>query len=160
MSILSDHDRRQLQQMMEHNGGSEDHTFKIRENQHSGEIRRCIQHIAEYKRQHPTLLKENKTQFEEEVLKEASFLFYHYMPIYNLVLKQDDLTVLTALIDVLEKIEQGKYDESEGSYIVGTLLKEIYIDTVLRETSSAPSAPPRAQGKVITWGEYKRDILS
>jgi hypothetical protein len=158
MSILSDHDRKQLQQMMQHNGDMEDNTLKIRESQHSGEIRRCIQHIAEYKRLHPTLLKENKTQFEEEVLREASFLFYHYMPIYNLVLKQDDLTVLTSLLDVLEKIEQGKYDESEGSYIVGKLLKEMYIDTVLRETS-APSAPPRAQGKTITWSEYKRDLL-
>jgi hypothetical protein len=160
MSIISEHDRMQLKKMIAHNGGMEDNTSKIRENNHSGEIRRCIQYISDYKRAHPTLLKEDKIKFEEEVLKEAGFLFFHYMDIYNLVLKQDDLSVLDNLINVLENIENGVCDQNEGSYLVGKLLKEIYIDTWLRKTSSQDDEDTTAASKVkeakeITWAQFK-----
>jgi hypothetical protein len=157
MSILSEHDRMQLKNMIQHNGGMEDNTSKIRENNHSGEIRRCIQYISDYKRAHPTLLKEDKVKFEEEVLAEAGFLFFHYMDIYNLVLKQDDLSVLGNLLSVLEKIELGVCDQNEGSYLVGKLLKEIYIDTLLRNTQDdgAGQANERKEAKPITWAQFK-----
>jgi hypothetical protein len=156
MSVLSENDRAQLRKMIEHNGGMEDNTAKIRENNHSGEIRRCIKHIADFKRANPTLLKEDKPRFEEEVLREAGFLFFHYMPIYNLVLKQEDLSVLDALLDVLQSIESGDLDQNEGSYLVGKRLKELYIDTLLRNTGDAaeePTAP--AEARPITWAQFK-----
>ena len=48
--MLSDSDRFQLKKMIEANG-VEDQTAKIRENQHSAEIRRCIQCIVTHKAQ-------------------------------------------------------------------------------------------------------------
>ena len=157
--ILSDRDRAQLRNMVQHNGGMEDNTSKIRELNHSGEIRRCIQHILAYKRQFPNLLKEDKVQFEEEVLKEAGFLFFHYMEIYNLVLKQDDLTILNHLLGVLERIENGECDQNEGSFLVGKLLKELYIDTMVRNTSAGEEASPVRTPKPISWREYKAELL-
>lgn len=150
MSILSDHDRFQLRKMVEaHN--VEDNTDKIRNNKHSAEIRRCIQHITDLKIANPDFSKE---QLEEEVLKEAGFLFFHYFDIYNLVMKQTDLAVLHKLLDVLHNIENGECDQHEGSYLVGKYLKELYIDDLIRRTESTPEIV-RAPALEVSWSQYK-----
>jgi hypothetical protein len=153
-SILSDHDRHQLRKMVEaHN--VDDNTEKIRSNQHSGEIRRCIRYITDTKEKHPEFTKQ---QLEEEVLKEAGFLFFHYFEIYNLVLKQPDLQVLEQLLDVLGKIENGECDQHEGSFLVGKLLKDLYIDDVLRRTSEREKEsikPEPLPVEDISWSQFK-----
>jgi hypothetical protein len=167
--MLSENDRTQLQSMMDQGGGVGfvDQTDKIRELKHSGEIRRCIAHIVETKRRLPGLLQEDKPLFEQEVMKEAGFLFFHYMPIYNMVLKTDDLTILDTLIGVLERIETGECDQHEGSYLVGKYLKEIYIDTVLKDTTARDAEgaaeknkrPRAASPKKLSWTEFKQGYL-
>ena len=47
--MISENDKIQLKKMVEANNAS-DHTNKIRENKHSGEIRRCVLYICEKKR--------------------------------------------------------------------------------------------------------------
>ena len=37
-----------------------------------------------------------------------------------------------AFLSVLEKIEDGSIDQHEGSYLVGTILKKMYIDSALK----------------------------
>jgi len=151
MSILSDHDRFQLRKMVEaHN--VEDNTEKIRNNKHSSEIRRCIQHITDLKTANPEF---SKQQLEDEVLKEAGFLFFHYFDIYNLVMKQTDLTVLHKLLDVLNTIEHGECDQHEGSYLVGKYLKELYIDELVRRTESQPEPVVRPPPLEVSWSQYK-----
>ena len=149
--MFSESDRHQLRKMIEAHG-VEDQTEKIRSNNHSGEIRRCIQHIVRLKE---TSSATDKTEFETEVLKEAGFLFFHYFDLYNLVLKQKDLTILHKLVDVLERIEKGELDQHEGSFVVGKLLKEIYIDNLLKDTETTGNAPAKVEPKVITWTEFK-----
>ena len=34
---------------------------------------------------------------------------------------------------MLKKIEDGEVDQNEGAFLVGTLLKEIYIDSALKK---------------------------
>jgi hypothetical protein len=151
-SILSDHDRHQLRKMVEaHN--VEDNTEKIRSNQHSGEIRRCIRYISDIKKNNTY----TKQQLEDEVLKEAGFLFFHYFDIYNLVLKDVDTSILDQLLDVLDKIEKGECDQHEGSYLVGKYLKELYIDDVLRRTAERDQEEPSKLLPVvdISWSQYK-----
>jgi hypothetical protein len=144
--MISDSDRHQLKKMIEAHG-VEDQTEQIRLNNHSAEIRRCIQHIVK--------VKETVTEnIEEEVLKEAGFLFVHYFDIYNLVLKQCDVTLLLRFIDILERIEKGELDQHEGSYLVGKLLKEIYIDTVIHNSKSDQPVP-KVEPKPISWTEFK-----
>ena len=156
-SILSDHDRHQLRKMVEaHN--VEDNTDKIRSNQHSGEIRRCIRCITDTKRKFPELAKQ---QLEEEILKEASFLFMHYFDIYNLVMKTPDCAVLDQLLEVLGKIESGECDQHEGSFLVGKFLKELYIDDVLRRAAERDEeAPKRLPAADISWSQFKATKLS
>jgi hypothetical protein len=162
--MLSENDRAQLRSMVDQEGSTfVDQTDKIRESKHSGEIRKCIAHIVETKRLFPDLLQKDKSRFEEEVLKGAAFLFYHYMPIYNMVLKVDDTTILTTLLDVLERIESGECDQHEGSFLVGKYLKEIYIDNVIRDTSARDgdvSEKPKLQPpKEISWSMFKNGYL-
>jgi hypothetical protein len=150
MSLLSDHDKHQLRKMVEaHN--VEDNTDKIRLNQHSADIRRCIQRVTDLKREHPEYTKQ---QLEDEVLKDCGFLFFHYFDIYNLVLKQTDLSILNPLLDVLGKIECGDCDQHEGSYLVGKYLKELYIDDVLRRSERDEPKPP-THTLEVTWSQFK-----
>jgi len=145
--MLSENDRFQLKKMIEANG-VEDQTVRIRENQHSAEIRRCIECIVAQK-----ALGLSKAEVEANVAVECSFLFFHYFEIYNMVLKDVDLTILNKLVDVLAQIEAGMYDQHEGSYLVGKLLKEVYIDGILRETKEDEIV--RVQPKDISWSQFK-----
>ena len=145
--MLSDNDRFQLKKMVEANG-VEDQTSKIRENKHSSEIRRCLRCIVAQKK-----LGLCKADLEAAVSAECGFLFFNYFEMYNMVLKDVDLTILDRLLDVLEQIENGTCDQHEGSYLVGKLLKEIYIDGVVRETNEVASRPAPTD---ITWSGYKK----
>jgi hypothetical protein len=150
-SILTPNDRHQLKKMIEaHN--VEDNTDKIRENKHTAEIQRCIRHITDLKENHPEY---DKQQLEEEALKEAGFLFFHYFDIYNLVIKQTNLTVLHKLLDILNQIEAGLCDQHEGSFLVGKYLKELYIDDIVRRSESEATKTPVAPAKDITWNQFK-----
>jgi hypothetical protein len=91
---------------------------------------------------------------EELVLKEAGFLFFHYVDIYNLVMKYVDTTILEQLMDELDKIESGECDQHEGSYLVGKYLKELYIDDVLRRSERNEPKPPTPTLEV-TWSQFK-----
>ena len=150
--MLSEHDRHQLRKMIEaHN--VEDNTEKIRSNKHSGEIRRCIRYIAKTKKEHGAFTKQ---QLEELVLKEVGFLFFHYVDIYNLVMKDVDTTILDQLLDVLDKIENGECDQHEGSYLVGKYLKELYIDDVVKRTAERDQEAPKPLPVLdITWSQYR-----
>jgi hypothetical protein len=64
-------------------------------------------------------------------------------------------------LDILSKIEKGEVDQHEGSYLVGKILKEIYIDSKLQEMKqldevSEQSKPIFKEAKIIGWKEYKQ----
>ena len=46
------------------------------------------------------------------------------------------LTILAKFISLLERIEDGEIDQHEGSYLVGKLLKELYIDSALKKSEA------------------------
>ena len=60
------------------------------------------------------------------------------------------------------RIENGELDQHEGSVFVGTILKEIYVDSALKkadkldkqhESEQEPMREPEVQ---VSWKEYKR----
>lgn len=148
--MLSQSDRFQLSKMMEHHN-VEDKTDKIREMKHSGEIKKNVEFILKTKQENPTL---SKKELEEIILPQCSFLFFNYMELYNILFKEIDTTIVYKLLDVLEGIEQGTYDQQEGSVVVGTLLKEIYIDSKLAETKLEEKVIMKP--KEIHWKDYKK----
>lgn len=151
--MLSESDRYQLSKM---SNEFVDKTEEIRASKNSSKLRENIIHLLRIKQENPGL---SKKDLEPLILTECHFLFYEYMELYNLLLKEDmDPTILFQLLDVLKDIEDGKCDQTEGSVRVGTLLKEIYIDQKLAETrkrdalySTEPIKP-----KAIHWKDYKK----
>ena len=69
---------------------------------------------------------------------------------------------MTKLLIVLKLIEDGKVDQNEGSVMVGKVLKELYVDSALKQadhldeknkvTDSLPIKPVNK----ISWKEYKQ----
>ena len=155
--MVGESDRYQLSKM---SNEFVDKTEQIRESKHSGPLRENILALLRIKKENPGL---SKVELEPLVLAECHFLFYEYMELYNLLLKEDmDPAILFQLLDVLRDIEDGKCDQTEGSVRVGTLLKEIYIDHKLSETRKRDALYPTSEPvkpKSIHWKDYKEKIL-
>ena len=76
-----------------------------------------------------------------------------------------DLKILFNFLDVLNKIESGELDQHEGSFVVGKLLKEMYIDSALkkadklnkdRDDEKERNALPVEEPKKISFKEFKQ----
>lgn len=108
----------------------EDQTDFIRELKHSNILKLEIARLVDIVKE------ENGNEFaiNERGSLECHFLFMYYTDIYNKVRKEEiDLTIMAKFLDVLEKIENCELDQHEGSYMVGELLKKIYVDSALRK---------------------------
>ena len=63
--------------------------------------------------------------------------------------------------DVLNKIEEGKMDQHEGSYEVGLLLKKIYVDSALRKADKLNAEHGTTESEYkgpqvdISWKQFK-----
>ena len=96
-------------------------------------------------------------------VKRCNFLFNNYTEIFNKVKKDEiDLQMLNKFLNVLKQIEDGKIDQHEGSYIVGTILKEIYIDSALKKAEKTDKKDKKNKKEdkpikpvKISWKEYK-----
>lgn len=154
--MISANDQVQLEKMIASHKVV-DQTDKIRDLKHSAEIRRCITNILKLREN--SELVADKAKFEEEALKENGFLFFHYMSIYNMVMKGGDVGILNNLLDILEKIEHNQINQHEGSFMVGTLLKELYIDSVLRHEHKAEPQKAKPAPKDITWKQFRQNKI-
>jgi hypothetical protein len=78
-----------------------------------------------------------------------------------------DIGILDKLLDVLKRIENEELDQHEGSFMVGTILKELYIDSALKkaekldaEAESNPSIEktpePKHAERNISWRQFKK----
>jgi hypothetical protein len=75
-----------------------------------------------------------------------------------LVKDELDINILNRLLDVLKRIEDGLVDQHEGSVAVGTILKEMYVDSALKHSNNiADTSTPAvySESKAISWKQYK-----
>ena len=139
--------------------GSEETTDKIRELKHSKLIRKDLKVMIETKQNYGRL---EKNLLQNMLRNKCSFLHQNYTHIFNKLSKDRiDLNMFTKFLDVLEKIENGECDQHEGSYIVGELLKKIFIDSALRENEQnekrrGKNKKKYKKSKNISWAEYKK----
>ena len=156
---MDDNARLQLHKMIKANN-VEDQTELIRELKHShllqNDINALILLKAKYRNQ-PELI-------NEKAINECNFLFTYYTDIYNKIRKDEiDLTILNKFLNVLQRIENGDLDQHEGSFLVGTLLKEIYVDSALRKADKLNEEHEKNNPKEelvgpavdISWKQYK-----
>ena len=106
----------------------------------------------------------SKENFKKVASSKANFLFTNYTNIFNRLLKdQLNLDILWQFLEVLRNIEDGTIDQHEGSYKVGLLLKQLYIDSVVQQDNNVANRKSNkkkvARGpgyKNISWAEFKQ----
>lgn len=137
----------------------EDTTQKIRQLKHSSKIRDDIKLMQNLKKQYSRLAQTNRNQYEDIVRNRCNFLYNNYTNIFNRNLKNElNLQILDKFLIVLEKIENGRIDQHEGSVEIGKLLKELYIDSALRKQQTEEKKKKyKKPVKNISWKDYKRN---
>jgi len=156
---MNDLERLNLQKMLKAND-AENNTHLIRELKHSTKILEGVDELLKIKRENPRLAKSNPEKFDEMCVSKCQFLFNNYTDVFNKVKKDEiDLQILIRLINVLHAIEEGHVDQHEGSFEVGKLLKQIYIDSALRKAGKLDEDVDDNEIKQpieqISWAEFK-----
>lgn len=140
----------------------EDNTENIRSLKHSQPIASDIIQIQILKQNHANL---DDEQFKELCIEKCPFLYKNYTDIFNRMCRGElNLKMFSRFLFVLKEIEEGKCNVHEGSFMVGKLLKEIYIDSAIKKGDNVsvnypdPPAPTYVTPKNITWTEYRKTI--
>lgn len=164
MADLTNSERLNLEKMIKASD-AEDNTDKIRELKHSKFIENDIQQLLSLKSKYKRLSETNSDQFDKMCENKCSFIFTNYTQIYNKVKKDNiNLNLLAHFLVILRKIENSEINQHEGSVMVGKVLKEIYVDSALREgqkidqknkKNSKQTKKPSSVGKNISYKEYK-----
>ena len=155
---MDDRARLQLQKMIKANN-VEDQTDLIRELKHSQILKNDINTLILLKAKY----RDDPDQLLLESMTECNFLFTYYTDIYNKIKKDEiDLNILSQFIEVLKKIEDGHMDQHEGSFAVGTLLKELYVDSALKKADKLDKEYAKEKEQIvvkepiqISWKQYK-----
>jgi len=140
----------------------EETTEKIRKLKHSLLIKQDVEEIILIKRKYSKLKFDTLQQM---CIKRSNFLYTNYTNIFNKLVKGElNLEILGRLIMILQKIEKGECDQHEASVMVGTILKELYIDSALKKQQKSDAKHKvkekrKRNGKRITWSEYKKTLL-
>jgi hypothetical protein len=156
---MDEKQRLQLNSMIKTNN-VEDQTELIRKLKHSAILKNEVNNMILIKGKYC----EDKEKIAEECINECGFLYTFYTDIFNKIKKDEiDINIFYKFLDVLKNIEDGKVDQHEASFLVGTLLKELYIDSALKkaekldkemEPENNMKQPKRLEIN-ISWKEYK-----
>jgi hypothetical protein len=157
---MDDTQRLQLQNMIKTNN-VEDQTQLIRDLKHSVILKRELNNMIMIK----AMYREDPEKINLECMSECAFLFTYYTDIYNKIRKDEiDINILNQFIDVLKKIEDGELDQHTGSFMVGTILKELYVDSALKKADklneehdkNKPEPKIQKEPVNITWKQFKK----
>ncbi len=154
---MDDKQRLQLQNMIKANN-VEDQTNFIRNLKHSQIIRNEVNTMIMIKGK----FRGDDAKIQEECVNECNFLFTYYTDIYNKVRKDEiDIGILNKFLDVLKRIEDGELDQHEGSFLVGSILKELYVDSALRKADKLnadeePKPEPKKPENNVSYKQFKR----
>ena len=138
---------------------SEETTKDIRIKKNSKKIHADVQIMLNLKRKYSRLEKSNPEQFKKMAINRCQFLFTNFNNIFHRLLKNElNLDTLFKMIQVLEKIEKGEIDQHEGSYIIGEILKKLYIDSALKRDEKRDKNKKKKTMpiKKISWSDFKK----
>jgi len=154
---MDDKQRLQLQNMIKANN-VEDQTEFIRSLKHSQIIRNEVNNMILIKAR----FRGDDTKIHEECVNDCNFLFTYYTDIYNKIRKDEiDIGILNQFLDVLKRIEDGELDQHEGSFLVGSILKELYVDSALKKAdklnaNEEPREEPKKPELQISYKQFKK----
>ena len=155
---MDENQRLQLSSMIKTNN-VEDQTDFIRNLKHSQILRNEINNMIMIKAKY----RGDDQKIAEECMNESNFLFTYYTEIFNKVKKDEiDINMLYKFLDILKKIEEGQLDQHEGSFQVGTILKDIYVDSALKKAEKLDAANETEKVETkkanvnISWKQFKK----
>jgi hypothetical protein len=155
---MDDKQRLQLSNMIKVNN-VEDQTELIRNLKHSQILRTDVNNMILLKSKY----KDDDEKMYNECINECNFLFTYYTDIFNKIRKDEiSINILNKFIDILKRIEDGELDQHEGSFAVGTLLKELYIDSALKkadkldELNEKEKVEPKKAEINVSWKQFKK----
>lgn len=143
--------------------GVQDNTQKIRNLKHSQKIRQQVEIMMNIKKKYTRL---DKKMMDTMIDSKCGWLHRNYANIFlKLKKEQLNLQILDKFLETLSEIEDGNLDQHEGSVKVGQLLKEMYIDSAMKnkqqqeekdkKRSKQKNTFKRPVNK-ISWSEYKK----
>jgi hypothetical protein len=157
MSKISHKEKLDLKKLIRESD-AQDNTEYIRKVKHSMKIRDDIVVLDK-------LIKNGIT--DENKFKEAApFLNENYTDIFKKMIKGElDLEIMSRLLIILKLIEDEKVDQHEGSVLVGKILKELYVDSALRNCKKRDEEQDALEKeheevhykeeKPISWAEWR-----
>jgi len=154
---MDDKQKLQLSDMIKANN-VEDQTDLIRNLKHSQILRNEINTMILLKAKYAG----DADQIYSECINECNFLFTYYTDIFNKIRKDEiDIGILNKFLDVLRRIEDGDLDQHEGSFLVGTILKELYVDSALKKAEKLDEAAekkvePKKAEVNVSWNQFKK----
>lgn len=121
----------------------EDNTQLIQSNQYSKKVQhdlvlmKCIK--ANY----------NSEEFKAQCIERCTFLSEYQPKLFNKLINDmspETLKIVDNIVKLLKQIENGEYNQHQGSFMFGELCKTIFIDPVLNNNCDVPIE--------ITWSEW------
>jgi len=136
-------------------------TDRIRELKHSEHILENIGKLCELRKKHPNMRMIDEQGYTELCKNTTPFLFNHYTDIFNKVVKEElNMEMMVKFIFILKQIEEGVIDQYDASVKVGTILKEMYVDSAMRRGDNLDKlheseAPKFVEPVKMSWAEFK-----
>jgi len=165
---MNNNERLTLKKMIKENNVT-DQTDTIRNLKHSDRINDQVQLLLYTKNKYSRLQKTNLELFNNMCMTKCSFLYNNYTDIFNKIIKNElNLEIFNKFIVVLKQIENKEVDQHEGSFSIGKLLKELYIDSALKHSENLDKKNNKQGEKdnqvinkerKISWTTYKVEKL-
>ena len=156
---IDDETRLNFNNMMKESG-VEDNTSKIRNLKHSSKIREQVGIMIDIRKKYNRL---GKRGLDKMIDSKCNWLFNNYTNIFNRLKKNElDLHILSRFLSTLKEIEDSEVDQHEGSVKVGQILKELYIDSAMKEEKKREKKENKNKKKFkkpenkLTWSQYKK----
>tara|TARA_X000000368_G_scaffold417566_1_gene414320 strand:+ start:2510 stop:3004 length:495 start_codon:yes stop_codon:yes gene_type:complete len=157
---IDDETRLNFDKMLKESGAS-DNTSKIRKLKHSNKIKEQVTNMIEIKTKYKRL---GKKSVDKMIETKCNWLFTNYTNIYNKLKKDElDIDILGRFIVMLKEIESGETDQHEASIKIGKILKELYIDSAMRNEKHIEDKDNKKKKKKykkpenkISWNDYKK----
>jgi len=163
MNEMTNKQRLHLQNMIKANN-VEDQTELIRKLRHSELFKIEIQKILDIKELYKGDLNAEEKIYNE-CITEANFLYTYYTDLFNKIRKDEiNIDLLNKFVDILKQIEEGKEDQHSASFLVGTILKQIYIDSALKKAEKLDELNEKKGSENelktaqinVSWKEFKK----
>ena len=136
-------------------------TDRIRELKHSEKILEDIGKLCEIRKKHPNMRMMDEQGYNELCRNTTPFLYNRYTDIFNKVVKDElNMEMMVRFIFILKQIEEGVIDQYDASVKVGTILKEMYVDSAMRRGDNLDKlheseAPTFVEPVKMSWADFK-----